>query len=151
MVRMSLGDNRDRGLDVEDDVSDIIPAVPIVDDRSQRDDWYDLEFYEAPIECKSCLEYYERSNGRKREGRWWIAKRNHEKLLEDGGWYAFAVVDSEGEIQRTALVHVDSVDDYIDDDWWSTGNGGQGVEEYRQIPWTAVFGGGEDGSGGGLR
>lgn len=140
---MSLGYNRARGLDVEDKVCEQIPAIPVVDEHESRRDWYDLEFYEAKIECKSCVDQL--SSGRR--GRWWIAKRNHEKLLDHGGWYAFSVVDSLSEdLLRTALVHVEKVDEFIDGDWWPTDNGGHGVEKYRQITWTAVFGSLEGGS-----
>lgn len=145
----SVADNRDRGLDVEDESCSQWPLEPIADDRDHRDDWYDLVATNSfdvgarsvdagdPIECKSCWVRYD---SRQRRGQWWISRANHERLVSAGGWYILSVVDPGTEyILRMSLVEAPVVDRLIDERWTNCGRGGQTVEQYRQLPWSAVF------------
>jgi hypothetical protein len=143
----SVADNRARGLDVEDEGCRQWPLKLIADDRGRRDDWYDLVATEPfsvatrsvdtgdPIECKSCWVRYE-----SRRGQWWIARANHERLVDAGGWYILSVVDPSTEhILRMSLISASIVDRLIAERWTNCGRGGQTVEQYRQLSWSAVF------------
>lgn len=143
---MSVAENRDRGLDVEDEACQRYPVEPASD---ARDDWHDLEFtadLELDVvddvlvekgtlaESKSCYDHY-----RDRRGRWWIRRGAHEQLLDADGVYLLSVVDRDtGGVLRTALVEASTVDQLIDR-WWDCGNGGQTAKQYRQLPWSKIF------------
>lgn len=141
----STAANRDRGTDVEELACERWP-LELADDA--HCDWYDLEFIadlttaRPPVvvpagtkaESKSCWIRYDG-----RAGRWWIERENHEDLVDADGEYVFSVVDgASGDVERMALVPATTVDALIDE-WWDCGDGGRTAEEYRQIPWTAVF------------
>lgn len=144
---MSRSANPERGLDVEDVACQRWPASPVSEDR---DEWCDLVIDEdldversaepvatagTAVEVKSCYARYE-----SRAGRWWIARENHDRLLEVDGEYALGVVDEESEdVLRLGLLSARTVDAIIDGEWWHCGEGGQHVEEFRQIAWTDVF------------
>ena len=140
----SVADNRDRGIDVEDESCGQWPLEPAAEDRSE---WFDLvavDRYNAigqsveagdRLECKSCWDRYG-----SRRGRWWIPRRNYKRLVENDGWYILSVVDREAEyILWISLVRASRIDQLIDGRWTDCGRGGKGVEQYRQLPWSAVF------------
>lgn len=150
MTASGTAANRDRGTDVEDIVCERWPCD--LTDPDGRLDWYDFEFVQdlnidrndRPVvpagtkgDAKSCYVTYEDGD---RAGRWWIDRENHEALVDADGEYALAVIDgATGDVERLALVPARSVDALIDGDWWDCGDGGRTAEEFRQLPWTAVF------------
>lgn len=70
-------------------------------------------------------------------GRFYLRRRQHEELLEAGGWYLFLVVTpDEREVLGYQLEAADVVDDELLPTWW---DGGPGRAEYRQVRWTAVL------------
>jgi hypothetical protein len=140
----SVAENRDRGIDVEDESCRQWPLEPAAKDRGE---WFDLaatDSFDAigesvdagdRLECKSCWDRYG-----SRRGRWWIARAAHERLVESNGWYILSVVDREAEyILRMSLVRASFIDRLIGERWTDCGRGGKGVEQYRQLPWSAVF------------
>ncbi|AGB17366.1 hypothetical protein Halru_2795 [Halovivax ruber XH-70] len=143
---MSVADNADWGRTVETAACERWPLEHVAGDDSEPD-WFDARFVApletelapvpiveagTPVEVKSCRRRYQG-----RYGRWWIKRESHEQLLEAGGEYVLAVTDRSG-IVRMSLLDAETVD-CLFSTWWGTGNGGKDAEEYRQVPWTAVF------------
>lgn len=143
---MSTVRNRKRGLHVETFACERWPARQLTDTPDDLE-WADIEF-EADVdtsiglipegtkgEVKSCIPEYEDCYGK-----WWIRRRNHERLLEAGGVYVFAVVDPDTDrVLRMGLLDATDVDRLIDDEWWDAGQGGRGTDAFRQLPWTLLF------------
>jgi hypothetical protein len=140
----SVANNRDRGIDIEDESCRQWPFEPAAEDRGE---WFDLVATDSfdvtgqsvdagdCVECKSCWNRYG-----SRRGRWWIPRRNYDRLVENRGWYILSVVDHEAEfILRMSLVRASHVDQLISGRWTHCGRGGKGVEQYRQLLWSAVF------------
>ncbi|ADB60834.1 hypothetical protein Htur_1949 [Haloterrigena turkmenica DSM 5511] len=96
---MTVAENRERGHNVETAACDRWPLERVADDRAE---WYDLEFVADVVdelagtiatvgdvvEAKSCYATYDG-----RAGRWWIRRENHERLVDDGGWYVLVVLE----------------------------------------------------------
>ncbi|MFC3958900.1 hypothetical protein [Halovivax cerinus] len=143
---MSVADNADWGRTVETAACERWPLEHVAGD-DREPDWFDARFVApletelasgpiieagTPVEVKSCRTRY-----RGRYGRWWIRRESHERLLEAGGEYVLAIYDT-GGIKRMSLLSAETVDCLISS-WWETGDGGRDADEYRQVPWTAVF------------
>jgi hypothetical protein len=140
----SVADNRDRGIGAEDESCRQCPLEPAAEDRGE---WFDLVATDSfdvtgqPVdagdrfECKSCWNRYG-----SRRGRWWIPRKNHDRLIESDGWYILSVVDREAEyILRMAAVRASHADQLIGDRWTDRGRGSKGVDQYRQLSWSVVF------------
>jgi hypothetical protein len=140
----SVANNRDRGIDIEDESCRQWPFEPAAEDRGN---WYDLAATDSfdvtgqsvgagdYVECKSCWNHYG-----SRRGRWWIPHKNHDRLVESDGWYTLSIVDRDtGYILRMSLVRAAHIDQLISGRWADCGRGGKGVDQYRQLPWSAVF------------
>ncbi|WP_276254775.1 hypothetical protein [Halomontanus rarus] len=146
---MTVANNRERGLDVEDRACVRWPLEPIAHAHEDRDGWCDLEFTDVlegeltgpialegdRVEVKSCWDRHANGNGR-----WWIRRDNHERLVDVDGWYVLAVVDRDTEeVCRMSLTRAKTVDAIIDNSWWDCGDGGRCAREFHQIYWTTVF------------
>jgi hypothetical protein len=95
----SVADNRERGIDVEDESCQQWPLRRAAEDRRE---WFDLAATDS--------------------------------------WYILSVIDREAEyILRMAVVRASRVNQLIGDRWTDCRRGGNGVEQYRQFPWSAVF------------
>lgn len=144
-AHVTVADNTDFGINAETAACERW-ALERVEDEDP--DWFDAQFTaelegafgtivpaDTVVEVKSCrLEY------RNRRGRWWIRRRNHERLLDEGGEYVLSVYrSSTAEVLRQALVSAVTVDAIVDGDWWDAGAGGNEAEEYVQLPWSTVF------------
>lgn len=142
---MTVELNRKRGLIAEVAACDRWPARQLTDTPDDTE-WADIEFQEevdAPIglipdgtkgEVKSCIPEYGDCYGK-----WWIRRRNHQRLLEDGGVYIFAIIDPDTHtVLRMGLLDATDVDVLIDE-WWECGDGGHTAQAYRQLPWTTLF------------
>lgn len=145
---MSVADNPDWGRSVETVACDRWPLNRVSSDDDVPD-WIDARTVDpietelspepiveagTPVEVKACQRRY-----RGRNGRWWIKRGNHESLLAEDGEYVLAVYDSNsGDVVRMSLLSARTLDALVTS-WWDCGDGGRTAEEYRQIPWTAVF------------
>lgn len=143
---MSVADNPEHCEAAERAACDRWPLEVVGDGES---DWFDAEVSApistelsdgpivevgTPVEVKSCRRRYGGRNGR-----WWIKRANHERLLGRDGEYVLAVRDASGDVLRLSLLSARTVDAMISE-WWDTGNGGgRDADEFRQIPWSAVF------------
>jgi len=146
-AHVTVADNADFGLNAETAATERWP-IERVQDNGDAPDWYDGRFVAdlesdlggvivgegTLVESKACRREY-----RERRGRWWIRRRNHQKLLEADGEYVLAVYDPTGEILRQGLVSASTIDAIVDGNWWDAGAGGNQAEEYVQLPWSAVF------------
>lgn len=72
-------------------------------------------------------------------GRFYIRRRQHERLLEDDGWYLFVVCEPNPERRRLLsyrFLEATAVDDDFLTKWWDAGDD---RSEYRQIRWTDLI------------
>lgn len=135
-VTVSVSNNQARGADVEAKARERWPLETL------EAEWADLVFVESgtgfesggPCEVKSCQHRICRDT---RNGRWFISKHAHERLLEAEGWYILAVLRN-FDVERMGLVSARSVDELIDS-WWDAGRGGESVSAFVQLPWSLIF------------
>lgn len=85
----------------------------------------------TPVEIKSALPRY-RSGDR---GRFYLRQRQHERLLEEDGWYLLSVVDEDRCEISSKLVRAVELDGVVPS--WI--DGGTGRQAYAQVTWTRVF------------
>jgi hypothetical protein len=95
------------------------------------------------VEVKGCAEWISDGSARRR-GRWWFSKSNHDALLEEGGYYALGVYDSdEVEVHRVVLINARAVDGILTDRWSTCGKRHHS-DESAQLPWPEVLHSGLD-------
>ncbi len=129
----SVADDRNRGIDVEDESCSQWPLEPAAENRGKWSDPVAVDHFGFNgrsvsagdrLKCKSCWDRYG-----SRRGRWWIARAAHTRLVDREAGY----------ILRMSLVRASRVDQLIGGRWTHCGRGGKGIEQYRQLPWSAVF------------
>jgi hypothetical protein len=102
-------------------------------DAVARDDHGDL-LEDDPVEIKSAAVVLASDD----PGRFYLREHQHERLLEDDGWYLFVVCspNDDRRILAYAFERAADVDDDLVDCWWSAGDD---RDDYRQIRWTSLF------------
>jgi len=154
MAASDVPSSKHSGEEIEAIVCDRVPEVSYVPDRVAR--WHDacvdevlepdvdllgvginlLEVGTA-VEIKGCQIEYANS----RSGRFYIRKRQHERLVEESGAYLFAVYGLRGTDHRVAAMAIataTTVDGLISDGW-TTREERSGEEGYRQLAWSRVI------------
>lgn len=139
---------------VEGIVCDRVPELSYVTDRAAV--WHDacvdvvlepcdelhfvgINLLEVGTAVEIKAAHVEYSNGR--AGRFYIRKRQHEKLLAEGGAYLFVVYGLRGathEIIAMAVAAATTVDGLLSDGW-TTRPERSGEEGYRQLAWTRII------------
>lgn len=72
-------------------------------------------------------------------GRFFIRKRQHERLVEEDGAYLFAVYHPRGhEVVAMAVMPASILDELLPDGW-TTVEGDRSEEGYRQLAWSRVL------------
>ena len=145
--------SKESGETVEANVVQRVPELRYVSDRTAE--WHDAEviaLFEpphpevtffginllavgVPVEIKAAQLWY--SSGQR--GRFYVRKRQHQRLLNAAGAYLFAVyVPRPGHPVRTmGVVPASLVDEYLPDGWTTRDRSGE--EGYRQLAWSRVF------------
>lgn len=146
-----LADSKRAGERSETDVVRIVPELRLVPDDVAE--WYDavvvepvaaagdlrfrgLRLLEAgtPVEIKSAL--IRHADGQR--GRWYLRRGQHERLLEAGGVYCFAVATPDDRrVVAIRLVPATLVEDRLGA--WSWVDAGVGRQDSARITWTHVF------------
>lgn len=140
------------GENAEANVLDRVPELRYVSDRTAE--WHDAEvetLFEPPhdavtfyginllavgteIEIKAAQFRY--ASGQR--GRWYIRKRQHERLLAEGGAYLLAVYDPRtGDVLAMAVVPASLIDELLPDGW--TPRRDRAEEGYNQLGWARVL------------
>lgn len=89
----------------------------------------DGHYQGRPLEVKACQQWVtDASNSKsRRRGRFWIAQKQHKELLEGDGFYAFFVLDENGDYLVSKLVSAHDISKYA------------GHGRCFLVPWTRVF------------
>ena len=89
----------------------------------------DGEYQGRPLEVKACQQWVTDANNSnsRRRGRFWIAQKQQRELIEGNGFYAFFVLDENGDYLVSKLVSAHDVSKYA-------GHGRSFL-----ITWTRVF------------
>lgn len=89
----------------------------------------DGHYQGRPLEVKACQQWVTDTNNSnsRRRGRFWIAQKQQKELLEGDGFYAFFVLDENGDYLVSKLVSAHDVSNYV------------GHGRSFQVPWTRVF------------
>jgi hypothetical protein len=130
---------RKAGDRAEGAVCEVLPWLRYVTDETAQH--YDAEARQSigpvesgdPVEIKSALVALADGGS----GRFYLRRKQHERLLEVDGWYLFAVcTPQDREVLAWRFVRAVDVDDELLPVWW---DGGDGRADYRQLTWTALF------------
>lgn len=109
-----------------------------VNDDETRD--YDaVESDGTEVEIKTCQKFINGNGSRsnRRRGRFWIEKRQHERLVDVDGKYLLVVLDENQIIERAAVTEAYVADAEISDRWTTNGKGGHGTHS-AQLPWGMI-------------
>jgi len=121
-------------------------TIDLYEWERDNESWHDAycESRDAYIEIKGCREYYPSG----RTGRFQIYKNQNEKLVENGGYYCFAVYEAsdlmseEHDVARLRCLPVEEVDEIIPQ-WNNGARNCRGSREYK-LSWKKVFETGEE-------
>ncbi len=145
--------SKESGETVEGNVIQCVPELRYVSDRTAE--WHDAEtialfepphdavtFYGInllavgiPVEIKAAQIWYESGQ----RGRFYIRKRQHERLLDAGGAYLFAVYVPRPDhpVRAMGVMPASLVDELLPDGWTSRDRSGE--EGYRQLAWSRIL------------
>ena len=141
------------GETVEANVLDRVPELAYVSDRTAE--WHDAEvvtllepcedvvFYALPLLAVGTVVEIKAAQLRLasgQRGRFYIRKRQHQKLLDANGVYLFAVYDPRDDhrVLRMAVWAASLVDELLPDGWTAV-HGDRAEEGYRQLAWSRVI------------
>lgn len=139
------------GETVEGNVVQRVPELTYVPDRTAE--WHDAEvvalfepphaevtFYGinlfavgVPVEIKAAQRWY--ASGQR--GRFYVRKRQHQRLLDAGGAYLFYEPRPGHPVCGMGVVPASLVDELLPDGWTSRERSGE--EGYRQLAWSRIF------------
>ena len=143
------------GEEIEAIVCNRVPEITYVTDRKAH--WHDARVDEVlepgadlfgvginllevgtAVEIKGCQLAYANN----RSGRFYVRKRQHERLVDEAGAYLFAVYDllggTEHRVVAMAIAAATTVDELLSDGW-TTREDRSGEEGYRQLAWSRVI------------
>lgn len=152
---MSRAAAKEAGEALEEAVIEKVPGLVAVPDSEA--DWHDARTTASltagaiplvgvcsigpntPVEVKGCQYRKSRGGGRTRRGRWYIKRRAHERLVENGGVYAFAVYVPRADLEVVGLRFVPArlVDEVIPS--WIDVGGGRSENQVAQPTWTSLL------------
>jgi len=93
------------------------------------------------LERDTCVEIKaaQRRLGSGQRGRYYIRQRQHERLVDEGAAYLFAVYDPRTTDVLAMLATPATVVDDVLPDGWTAVDGDRAEEGYRQLAWSRIF------------